>query len=68
MCIRDRLQWMCGVNKMDKARNNITRGIMKIVRIKKKLQERRIQWYGHARRKDESYVRMRVLEMEVQGE
>ena len=60
------LRWMCGVTKMDKARNNIIRGTMKVVAISKKVQERRFQWYAHERRKEESYIGIRVGNVEVQ--
>ena len=35
--------------------------------ISKKVQERRLQWYGHVMRKDEDYVEKRFMEMEVPG-
>ena len=35
--------------------------------LSKKVQERRLQWYGHVMRKDEDYVGKRVMEMEVPG-
>ena len=61
------LRWMCGVTKMDKIRNERIRGTTKVVEISKKVQERRLQWYGHVMRRDETYVGRRVMEGEVQG-
>ena len=61
------LRWMCGVTKLDKIRNERIRGTVKVTEISKKVQERRLQWYGHVMRRDEDYVGRRVLEMEVQG-
>ncbi|XP_066977866.1 uncharacterized protein [Macrobrachium rosenbergii] len=34
---------------------------------KTQAQERRLQWYGHVMRRDEPYVGMRVMQMEVPG-
>ena len=41
------LRWMCGVTKKDKIRNERIRGTVKIVALSKKVQKRRLQWYGH---------------------
>ena len=35
--------------------------------ISKKIQERRMRWYGHVMRRDEEYVGKRVMGIEVQG-
>lgn len=32
-----------------------------------KVQERRLQWFSHVKRRDEGYLRRRVMGMEVQG-
>ena len=61
------LRWMCGVTKMDKIRNERIRGTAKVEKISKKIQERRLQWYGHVGRREEEYVGRRVMEMEVPG-
>ena len=61
------LRWMCGVTKMDKIRNERIRGTVKAEKISKKIQERRLQWYGHVRRREDGYVGRRVMEMEVPG-
>lgn len=60
---------MCEVTKMDKARNNnITRGTTNVIAILKKMEGRKLQWYGEVRRREESYVGIRVLGMVVPGE
>ena len=35
--------------------------------IAKKLQERRLNWYGHVMRRGDHYVERRAMEMKVQG-
>ncbi|KAI5726127.1 hypothetical protein M8J77_024147 [Diaphorina citri] len=62
------LRWMCGVTRLDKIRNEIIRGKVKVLEISKKIQEKRLQWYGHIERRDEEYVGNKVREMEVEGQ
>ena len=61
------LRWMCGVTRLDKIRNEKIRGTTKVGEISKKVQERRMRWYGHVMRRDEEYVGKRVMGIEVQG-
>lgn len=61
------LRFMCGVTRMDKIRNERIRGTVKVTEVSRKVQERRLQWYGHVMRREEDYVGRRVMEMEVQG-
>ena len=61
------LRWMCGVTKLDKVRNETIRGTTKVGEITKKVQERRLKWYGHVMRREEYNVGRRVMEMKVQG-
>ena len=35
--------------------------------VTKKVQERRMQWFGHIKRREEEYVGRRILDMEVEG-
>ena len=35
--------------------------------ISKKVQERRLKWYGHVMKREEHYVGRRAMEMKVQG-
>ena len=58
---------MCGVTKLDKIRNERIRGTTKVGDITKKVQERRLKWYGHVMRREEHYVGRRAMVMKVQG-
>ena len=61
------LRWMCGVTRLDKIRNERIRGTTKVGEITKKIQERRLKWYGHVMRREEHYVGRKAMEMKVQG-
>ena len=61
------LRWMCGVTNLDTIRNKRIRGTTKVEEISKKVQERRLKWYGHVKRRKEHYVGRRAMEMKVQG-
>ena len=57
------LRWMCGVTKLDKIRNERIRGTTKVGEITKKVQERRLKWYGYVMRREEHYVGRRAMVM-----
>ena len=61
------LRWMCGVTKLYNIRNERIRGKTKVGEITKKVQERRLKWYGHVMRREEHYVIRRAMVMIVQG-
>ena len=61
------LRWMYGVTRLDKIRNERIRWTTKVGGIKKKVQERRLKWYGHVMRREENYVGRRAMVMKVQG-
>ena len=61
------LRWMCGVTKMDRLTNDRIRGTTKVGELSKKVQERRLKWFGHVTRREENYIGKRVMRMEVQG-
>ena len=58
---------MCGVTKLDKISNERIRGTTKVGEIKKKVQERRLKWYGQVMRREEHYLGRRAIEMKVHG-
>ena len=60
------LRWMCGVTRLDKNRNERIRWTTKVGGITKKVQERRLKWYGHVMRREENYVGRRAMVMKVQ--
>ena len=45
------LRWVYGVTNMDRIRHERIRGITKVGEISKKVQKRRIKWYGYMMRK-----------------
>ena len=61
------LRWMCGVTRRDKIRNEYIRGTVKVVEVSKKIQQRRLQWFGHVMRREDDHVCRRVMDMEVDG-
>uniref|UniRef100_A0A8D9A949 Endonuclease-reverse transcriptase n=1 Tax=Cacopsylla melanoneura TaxID=428564 RepID=A0A8D9A949_9HEMI len=61
------LRWSCGVTRMDRIRNEVIRNKLRVTEVTKKIQERRMQWYGHVMRRDEDYVGKRVRRMEGAG-
>ena len=48
-------------------RNERMRGTTKVGRIAKKVQEKRLKWYGHVMRREEHCIGRRAMEMKVQG-
>ena len=61
------LRWMCGVTRLDKIRNERIRGTTKVGEMTKKIQERRLKWYGHVMRREEDYLGRKAMEMKVRG-
>ncbi|KAL1446274.1 hypothetical protein WDU94_005601 [Cyamophila willieti] len=54
------LRWSCGVTRLDRIRNEVIRNKIKVTEVSKKIQQRRLQWYGHVERRDESYIGKRI--------
>ena len=50
------LRWMSEVTKLNRIRNEITRGTTKVGEISKKVQESMLKWYGHVLRREYEYV------------
>jgi hypothetical protein len=61
------LRMEMGITKMDKVRNESVRSKMEVENIEEKVREARLRWYGHVKRREDSYVGKKVLDMEVSG-
>ncbi|KAL1450107.1 hypothetical protein WDU94_002559 [Cyamophila willieti] len=61
------LRWSCGVTRLDRIRNEVIRNKLKVTEVSKKIQERRLQWYGHVERRDLEEIKKRVERMVVRG-
>lgn len=61
------LRWMCGCTRRDRVRNNKIRDTVKVVEISKKVQERRMTWYGHVMRREEGYAGRRMMSLQPPG-
>ena len=55
------------MTRRDRIKIDYIGGTVKVREITKKLQERRLQWFGHVMRKEEESVCRRVMNMEVPG-
>jgi len=61
------LRWNWGVTRLDRIWNEVIRSKMKATEVSKKIQERRLQWFGHVERRDELYVGKKIDRIVVMG-
>ena len=61
------LRFAMGVTRKDKIRNEYIRSTVKVERLGMKMREGRMRWYGHVMRRDQEYVRRKMMEMELPG-
>ena len=61
------VRWALGVTRKDKIRNEYVRRTAKIAKLRDKLRNARLRWYGHVKRREEGYVGKRMMEMAVPG-
>ena len=61
------LRFAMGVTRKDKIRNEYIRNTVKIKRLRMKMWEDRLKWYGHVMRRDQEYVGKKMIEMELPG-
>ena len=59
------VRWALGVTRKDKIRNKYVKGTAKIAKLGDKLRNARLHWYGHIKKREEDYVRKRMMEMAV---
>ena len=61
------LRWIQGVSLREHKRNEEIREAATVQPIETHLMQKRLRWYGHVRRRDESHISRIVLDMEVEG-
>ena len=61
------LRFAMGVTRKDKIRNEHIRSTVKVERLRMKIREGRLRWYGHVMRRDQEYVGRKMMEMELPG-
>ena len=61
------LRFAMRVMRKDKIRNEYIRSTIKVEWLGMKMREDRLRWYGHVMRRDQEYVRKRMMEMELPG-
>ena len=61
------LRWIQGVSRREHNRNEEIREGATVQPIATHLMQKRLRWYGHVRRRDESHITRTVLDMEVEG-
>ena len=61
------LRWIQGVSLREHKRNDEIREAATVQPIETHLMQKRLHWYGHVRRRDESHITRTVLDMEVKG-
>jgi len=61
------LQWMLGVTRGDKVKNEYIRGSLKVIEVSRKIQNARLHWYGHLKRRNEGHIAREAMIMELPG-
>ena len=61
------LRFAMGVTRKDKIRNEHIRSTVKVERLGMKMRKGRLRWYGHVMRRDQEYVKRKMMEMELPG-
>ena len=61
------LRYSLGVTKLNKIRSEYIRGTAHARRLRDKLREERLRWYGHMMRRKEEYIGKRMLRIELPG-
>ena len=59
------LRFAMGVTRKDKIRNEYISSTVKVGRLGIIMREGRLRWYGHVMKRDQEYVRRKMMEMEL---
>ena len=66
-CEMKMLRFAMKVTRKDKIRNEYIRGTVKVEQLGMKMREGRLMRYRHVMRRDQEYIRRRVIETELPG-
>ena len=55
------MRFAIGVTKRDKIKNEYIRDTVKMERLRMKMREGRLRWYGYVMRREQEYVGRRVI-------
>ena len=61
------LRWSQGKTRKDRNKNETIRGIARVTPIKSVLAQKRLSWYGHVMRREETHITRSTLNMTVMG-
>ena len=61
------LRWSQGKTRKDRIMNETIRGIARVTPIKSVLAQKRLSWYGHVMRREETHITRSTLNMTVMG-
>ena len=61
------LRFAIGMTRKNKIRNEYIRGTVKVKRLKMKMREGSLRWYGHVMKRDKENVGRKMIEMELPG-
>ena len=61
------LRWSQGKTRKDRIKNETIRGIARVTPIKSVLTQKRLSWYGHVMRREETHITRSTLSMTVTG-
>ena len=61
------LRWSQGKTRKDRIKNETIRGIARVAPIKSVLAQKRLSWYGHMMRREETHITGSTLSMTVRG-
>ena len=61
------LRWSQGKTRKDRIKNETIRGIARVTPIKSVLTQKRLSWYGHVMRREDTHITRSTLSMTVTG-
>ncbi|KAK3574713.1 hypothetical protein QTP86_015385 [Hemibagrus guttatus] len=61
------LRFSLGVTRLDRIKNEYFRGTVHVGRLRDKVREARLRWFGHVQRRESEYIGRRMLDMELPG-